>query len=79
MTFREKLKQEHPEKVDVKYCGGCKYCPETYGYEPDRYCGMADEEKCRVCWDREIPNLENSASQNIDQGPIWKKILLKKV
>ncbi len=33
MTFKEKLKQEHPEYVDnYKYAGGCRGCPHDYGY-----------------------------------------------
>ena len=37
MTCREKLKKEHPDKVDDKYTGGCEGCPDTYGYlEPPK-------------------------------------------
>lgn len=33
MTYREKLQREHPECVEDFYIGGCKNCPENYGYE----------------------------------------------
>lgn len=55
LTFREKLKQEHPEYVGG-YAGGCKGCPNKYGYI-DEKCPMTSGEVkgCRECWDREIP------------------------
>lgn len=57
MTCREKLKIEYPEYVKSIYIGGCKSCPDRYGYI--RYCercrnGVPSEEKCARCWDREI-------------------------
>lgn len=57
MTCREKLKIEHPEYVKETYGGGCRDCPEDYGYlkAPD-YC-TCDEKVCRLCWDREIPEV----------------------
>lgn len=60
MTFREKLKQKHPEEVNDMYAGGCFNCPYDYGYEnrSDGMCIGAEtfsEEKCRACWDREMP------------------------
>lgn len=55
LTFREKLKQEHPEKLKVTYGGGCKGCPKDYGYINEK-CPMQDKKvkNCRECWDREI-------------------------
>lgn len=50
MTAREKLAMEHPEFIDEKHCGGCKGCPDQYGYLP-----CPDEATCANCWDREIP------------------------
>lgn len=59
MTCREKLAMEHPEYVDDEYLGGCDGCPYTYDYleRPD-FChgtGGSADERCRRCWDREIP------------------------
>jgi len=56
MTLREKLKQEHPECVDEGYEGGCRGCPDDYGYSPFEDCGIYD---CRKCWDREMPKVVN--------------------
>lgn len=57
MTFREKLAKEHPNKVGMGWVGGCCGCPSEYGYEKsDRSCcDDANEDKCRKCWEREMP------------------------
>jgi hypothetical protein len=57
LTFREKLKQEHPEKVKTWYGGGCYGCPSEYGYEEESYCAKKDGKasNCTECWDRVIP------------------------
>lgn len=54
MTFRERLKNEHPEDVNWSFLGGCCGCPKDYGYELDRpdECPALD---CADCWDRVIP------------------------
>lgn len=69
MTCREKLKLEHPEKVDPEYTGGCSCCPHDYGYlVAPNYCSerptTADD--CKKCWDREIPepSLKQMAIEN---------------
>ena len=65
MTAREKLTMEHPEKLDDLEPGGCMGCPEDYGYLSDAdFCTnncdrYGDEfERCKKCWDREIPEEE---------------------
>lgn len=59
LTFREKLKQEHPERVVETCLGGCYGCPSSYGYEAK---GCPKKQKkvatCSECWDREIPEKE---------------------
>lgn len=56
MTFREKLKREHPEMVNDRYVGGCSGCPAGYGYEDNMpNCSHAT---CAECWNREIPGSE---------------------
>ena len=59
MTAREKLAMEHPEKLDDLEPGGCMGCPEDYGYLPDPdFCKNDYDprfERCKKCWDREIP------------------------
>lgn len=65
MTFREKLAQEHPEKVSPLFTGGCGGCPRNYGYERKLACSgynMTDAE-CTSCWDREIPTDEPKAQE----------------
>ena len=56
MTFKEKLKQEHPENVNEKYKGGCFLCPYSYGYETKREenCKRNGGKGCEYCWNREI-------------------------
>ena len=60
MTAREKLAKEHPELIDEKHCGGCKGCPDHYGYLPQpSFCRdkrYPSEANCANCWDREIPD-----------------------
>ena len=68
MTFREKLKLEHPGLVGLGNIGGCCSCPYTYGYEDkdDRPCKRVSALTCRECWDREIPGTEpTKLSSNI--------------
>lgn len=57
LTFREKLKQEHPDYVGERWGGGCKSCPSSYGYEEKYHCGTGtyEEKKCTACWSRVIP------------------------
>lgn len=64
MTFKEKLKLEHPECINPHSAGGCKGCPCTYGYEDasDAHCTRTtrdiSDERCTACWNREIPTKE---------------------
>lgn len=68
MTFREKLKIEHPEKIDETRYGGCWGCPYDYDYELrcDRPCSFGawyskftnENSRCTACWDRVIPGTE---------------------
>lgn len=63
MTFRERLRLEHPDCVGDIYTGGCSGCPKTYGYEAQRVCPWeySCQENpiiCKVCWNREMPESE---------------------
>jgi len=71
MTFREKLQQEHPDRIDPTENGGCIGCPSHYGYERNHKCPsqydleeLSDNEACTRCWDREI-----SCQTKIFNGP----------
>lgn len=68
LTFREKLKQEHPEKLNPKYGGGCHGCPHNYGYEgkESRPC-KEHSASCTECWDRAIP--EDKAKKKKEDPP----------
>lgn len=59
MTCREKLAMEHPECVDAEHLGGCRGCPEDFGYLPPvEECSISRHpcpDRCTKCWDREIP------------------------
>lgn len=61
MTFREKLRKEHPECIKENCLGGCDGCPYEYGYEKkkEEICKVSEKE-CRKCWDREIPGAEEN-------------------
>lgn len=57
MKCREKLKIEHPEYVDDRYCGGYKGCPMDYGYlKESPICAIyhTGDKQCAMCWDQEI-------------------------
>lgn len=74
MTYREKLKQEHPEYVSEDAIGGCKGCPNHYGYGPEeqdnkntckgygKLLSPYIEVFCRQCWDQEIQEEEPAAT-----------------
>lgn len=64
MTYREKLKLEHPTCINPDVKGGCEQCPCDYGYENDQFCPRYSNGlimTCTDCWDREImsSNIEN--------------------
>lgn len=59
MTFKEKLKLEHPDAIDNRRAGGCVGCPFDYDYEDvesgAKNCDSAGGKGCDYCWNREIP------------------------
>lgn len=59
MTFKEKLKQEHPDCIRPSCMGWCVSCPYVYGYEArnDRPC-KSKGYSCTDCWNRTIPGTE---------------------
>ena len=71
MTAREKLAIEYPEQLDDVEPGGCIGCPNDYGYLPDfEFCKNNDDqhgdlfERCKKCWDREIPEEMKEEKEN---------------
>lgn len=65
MTFREKLQMEHPECIGNQYDGGCKGCPNDYGYEEESNKDCF-KKSCAECWDRVIPGTE-TAKKSVEQ------------
>lgn len=59
MTFKERLQRELPTFVNEKWWGGCKSCPDSYGYEDYSECDGTGG-NCEACWNREIPEVEKS-------------------
>ena len=59
MTFKEKLQQEQPDKINHIYVAGCENCPDDYGYETSeesrKNCRCNDGKGCEYCWNREFP------------------------
>lgn len=62
MTCREKLQMEHPECMNENCMGGCRDCPNTYGYMDNPVWCDSEEEICAECWNREIPGTEPTTS-----------------
>lgn len=80
MTFRERLKRDHPEDVQSYFGGGCCGCPEDYGYEPSGYKRTCNKNhtECTTCWDRQMPETSKGETTmkkiyhvitNIQQSP----------
>lgn len=67
LTFREKLKQEQPKKVDERCGGGCYGCPKDYGYINEICPRDKTVKDCRECWDRVIP--EDKAKKKEEDPP----------
>lgn len=55
-TYRERLKEEHPEAVNEYYTGGAARCPCNWGYEVGQPCRTKAMKNmtCRDCWGRQM-------------------------
>lgn len=62
MTFKEKLKIEHPEDISEEYDVGCFGCPYDHDYESvaesSVNCTANGGKGCEYCWNREMENTE---------------------
>lgn len=62
MTYKDLLKRDHPENVNIDFKGKCRGCPASYGYAPpgDGICNGDPYEvldrNCKKCWEREVPD-----------------------
>lgn len=58
MTCRERLLIEHPEDVRPDCVGGCRRCPQFYGYVTEDRCLATDRKRghnkddCTECWNQ---------------------------
>jgi len=72
MTFREKLALEHPECHGIIEGYYYDLCPETFGYEAERFCycncGYNGGVRCDDCWDRVMPGTEDGQEAKADAG-----------
>lgn len=58
MTFREEVAKLEPERISATSLGGVQGCPrDQNNFDPCPIDGprMTMDERCRECWDREIP------------------------
>ena len=57
MTYRDWMKEHHPENMDEGWNGGVKGCPYDYQLEPrsERPCCSCEHITCEECWNREMP------------------------
>ena len=66
MTYKEKLKMVHPERINPVFFGGCEGCPGDY-FDCERNCDYCDyepsETHCEECWNQEIHGTEVSESK----------------
>ena len=62
MTYKERLKIEHPDSVFPGFNGGCKGCPEDYGYGPEQAYNAAchRHSNCYDCWNTECKDAEKT-------------------
>lgn len=64
MTYREKLKKDHPDYVNEKFTGGCCGCPYNYykNTKIPKGCSLGTErenkELCLECWNQEMEDEE---------------------
>lgn len=72
MTCLEKLAKEKPRFLDGRCLGGAVSCPSTYGYMGDpEYCiDGGIEEMCRMCWQREIPEPDETANPGAEKETV---------
>jgi hypothetical protein len=71
MTCKEKLKIEHPDRIDSYSYGGCQGCPHDYGYLVKPHYCLVTEDSCSMCWNREIPDTEKTIETTAKQ--YWDK------
>ena len=64
MTYKERLKKEHPKKVGEIYLGGCAGCPGDYWDGAPNSDSCSHDIRCLGCWNTEIPNSDCAEAKN---------------
>jgi len=56
VTYKDKLKEEHPDRINPLSWGGCEACPGTYydGAPRSVDCPHANRADCEKCWNSEF-------------------------
>lgn len=86
MTYREKLKLEHPDAVSPAAMGGCIGCPKHYGYGPESsgntWCHFrrqstagGDEDACATCWDGVVSKIEEVTDMSYTSAAVRQLIM----
>lgn len=56
MTYRERVKIEHPWAISQTAPGGVILCPDNFGYEMTTACQCGQTVgACNICWGRQAP------------------------
>lgn len=79
MTYKEKLKLEHPDAVGSIYSGGCRGCPWEYGYSEKKcvkcsHSNLSTEEACTICWNSEMPASEKPVCTEATRAELIAKV-----
>lgn len=76
MTFRDRLKEEYPNRHKDLGDGLPIGCPAAYGYETHciKECPSNDI-SCQDCWDREIPEASDTENE-LDDVSIWPEVAI---
>lgn len=65
MTYIEKLKIEHPDRVNEGYVGGCSGCPGDFWKGAPSYRMGCGPNACASCWDQTVPGTENISGNDV--------------
>lgn len=73
MTFKDKLKEEYPDRYKRLSDGLPVGCPTAYGYEAHCMGCPVSDISCQECWNREIPEDDEI---ELDDVSIWPEVAI---
>lgn len=73
MTFKDKLKEEYPDRYKLLSDGLPVGCPAAYGYEAHCMECPVNDISCQDCWNREIPEDDEN---ELDDVSIWPEVAI---